>query len=168
MIMLVATYFVGKNLLNLPLHKTKRIMGDINWLSFILTMLIPMAVGFVYYGNFAFGKIWMKSIGMTEEKIKEANMGVTFGISLLMAALMTFFLLNFNNSLGQEGEFDTFGHGAAHGAILSVFLVIPIFVTNGLFEQKSWTSILLNCGYWILTLALMGGVIDVMHHWPNA
>lgn len=110
----------------------------------------------------------MKSIGMTEEKAKEANMALTFGLSLLMAALMTFFLMNFNNSPGQEGEFDTFGHGAAHGAVLSIFLIIPIFVTNGLFEQKSWTNILLNGGYWIITLVLMGGVIDVMNHWPNA
>ena len=143
-------------------------MENINWISFIISMLIPMVVGFVWYSNFAFGKAWMASIGMTEEKAKEANMALTFGLSLVMAAMITFFLLNFNNGLGQEGEFDTFGHGAAHGAIISLFLIVPIFITNGLFEQRSWTNILLNIGYWLVTLALMGGVIDAMNHWPSA
>ena len=127
-----------------------------------------MVVGFIYYHKAVFGKAWMNSIGMTEEKAQQGNMALIFGLSFVMSLLLSFFLLNFNNSPGQEGQFDTFGHGAAHGAILSVFLIIPIFVTNGLFEQKSWTNILLNCGYWIITLALMGGIVDVMNHWPNS
>ena len=126
-----------------------------------------MVVGFIFYHKAVFGKAWMNSIGMTEEKAQQANMALVFGLSFVMSFLLSFFLLNFNNSPGQEGQFDTFGHGAAHGAILSIFLVIPIFVTNGLFEQKSWTNILLNCGYWIITLALMGGIVDVMNHWPD-
>ncbi len=76
-------------------------------------------------------------------------------------------MMNFNNGVGQEGEFDTFKHGAAHGAILSVFLVMPIFITNGLFEQKSWKNMLINIGYWLITLAIMGGIVDAMNHWPN-
>lgn len=141
--------------------------NSINWVSFIIAVIIPTLTGFLWYGKFAFGNVWMASIGMTEEKAKEGNMGMMFGISFVMAALISFFLLNFNNGVGQEGQFDSFGHGAAHGAIISVFLVIPIFITNGLFEQKSWTNMLINAGYWILTLALMGGVLDAMNHWTH-
>jgi hypothetical protein len=140
-------------------------MGTINWLSIIIAAFIPMIMGFIYYHKALFGKAWMDSIGMTEEKAKQANMGMMFGISLVMSALMAFFLLGFNNGTGQEGEFDTFKHGVAHGIIVSLFLVIPIFVTNGLFEQKSWKNILINAGYWLLTLGLMGGIVDAMNHW---
>lgn len=143
-------------------------MENVNWLSLIIAALVPMVMGFIYYHKALFGTAWMETIGMTEEKAKEANMGLTFGLSLVMAFLMAFFLMGFNNGLGQEGEFDTFGHGAAHGIIISLFLVVPIFVTNGLFEQKSWKNILINAGYWILTLAIMGGIVDAMNHWPNA
>lgn len=142
-------------------------MENVNWLSLILATLTPMILGFIYYHKALFGNAWMNSIGMTEEKAKSANMGMVMGISLVMSFLIAFFLLQFNNGPGQEGVFDTFGHGAAHGAILSVFLIIPIFVTNGLFEQKSWTNIFLNAGYWILTLAIMGGIVDAMNHFPN-
>ncbi len=142
-------------------------MENLNWLSLVLATLTPMVMGFIYYHKALFGKAWMDSIGMTEEKAKEANMGMVMGISLVMAFLIAFFLLGFNNGFGQEGEFDTFKHGAAHGAILTVFLVAPIFITNGLFEQKSWKNMLINILYWMITLAIMGGIVDAMNHFPN-
>ena len=142
-------------------------MENVNWLSLIIAALVPMVTGFLWYSKPLFGKVWMDSIGMTEEKQKEGNMAVIFPVSILMAFLMAFFLLQFNNGAGQEGEFDTFQHGMAHGAIISVFLIVPIFISNGLFEQKSWKNMLINGGYWLVTLAIMGGVVDAMNHWPN-
>lgn len=142
-------------------------MGEINWIAMIIATLVPMITGFVYYHKALFGNAWMKSIGMTEEKTKSANMVKVMGISLLMSFLMAFFMLNFCNEFGQEGAFDTFKHGAFHGVLISLVLIVPAFVINGLFEQKSWFYILINSGYWILTLAIMGGILDAMHHWPN-
>jgi hypothetical protein len=141
-------------------------MENINWLSMVLATLVPMVMGFIYYHKALFGNAWMASIGMTEEKAKEANMGMVFGISLVMSFLIAFFLFGNVNSPGQEGEFDTFKHGALHGVIISLFLVIPIFVTNGLFEQKSRNNMLINAGYWLITLAIMGGIVDAMNTVP--
>ena len=141
---------------------------EINWLGLVLATLVPMVMGFIYYHPKLFGTAWMDSIGMTEEKQKSANMGKIMGISVVMSFLIAFFMTGFCNGLGQEGEFDSFGHGAAHGAIITVFFVFPIFVSNGLFEQKSVKNMLINGLYWMITLALMGGIVDYFHHWPNA
>lgn len=143
-------------------------MENVNFLSLILATLVPTVTGFIYYHKALFGQAWMDSIGMTEEKQKAANMGVIFGVSFVMSFLIAFFMLNFCNGLGQEGQFDTFKHGAAHGAILSVFFVIPIIISGGLFEQKSWKNMLINGGYWLITLAIMGGIVDAMNHFPNS
>lgn len=142
-------------------------MEHVNWLSMVIATLIPMIVGFGYYHKALFGKAWMNSIGMTEEKAAEANMAVVMGISLVMSFILAFFLINFNNSPGQEGEFDSFGHGAFHGVFITIIVLMPVFITNGLFEQKTWKNMFINLGYWALTLALMGGVLDAMNHWPN-
>jgi hypothetical protein len=142
-------------------------MENVNWLSLVLATLVPTVMGFIYYHKALFGKAWMTSIGMTEEKQKQANMPVIMVISLLMSFLIAFFMLNFCNGAGQEGEFDTFKHGAFHGVLISFFLVIPTFITNGLFEQRSWTNMLINAGYWLITLAIMGGIVDAMNHFPN-
>ena len=139
---------------------------EINWLGFILAVLTPTIVGFIYYGNFAFGKAWMDSIGMTEEKAKEANMGLVMGLSFVMSALIAMFMLGFCNGPGQDvPEFDTFKHGMAHGAIVTLFLLLPVTVTNGLYEQKSWKNMIIHVGYWLITLSLMGGILDHFHHW---
>lgn len=142
-------------------------MENINWLSLILAALVPLVMGFLWYHKALFGKAWMGETGITEEKAKEANMGVTFGVSLLLALVLAFFLTVFNNSPGQEGGFDTFKHGAAHGLILSLFIIVPTFITNGLFEQKSWKLMFINIGYWAVTLMIMGGIVDAMNHWPD-
>lgn len=137
----------------------------INWLSVVIATLIPMIVGFIYYHPKVAGTAWMQSIGMTEEKAREANMAVTFGLSLVLSFLLAFFLMNNVNGPFQEGEFDTFKHGAFHGVIVGLLVAVPVMVTNGLFEQKSAKNLIINTLYWVLTMALMGGVLDAMNHW---
>lgn len=142
-------------------------MENVNWLSMVIATILPMVVGFIYYNPKVFGNAWMKSLGITEEDIKKQNMAKTYGIALVMSFLLAFFLINFNNAPGQEGEFDTFKHGAFHGLFLGIVMALPILMTNGLFELKSLKNIFINVGYWIITLVLMGGVLDAMNHWPN-
>ena len=60
-------------------------MENLNILSIVISALVPMVMGFVYYHKALFGKAWMDSIGMTEEKQKSANMPVMMGVMLLMA-----------------------------------------------------------------------------------
>ncbi|HMC02165.1 MAG TPA: DUF1761 domain-containing protein [Flavobacteriaceae bacterium] len=143
-------------------------MEQINWLSLIIAALTPAIVGMIYYHPKLFGNVWMKSIGLSEEDCKKQNKAVMFTVSLIMSFILSFALLNFNNSLGQEGEFDTFGHGAFHGLVVSIFIIMPVLVTSSMYELKNFKNIAINLVYWIITLALMGGIVDVMNHWPNA
>lgn len=55
--------------------------------------------------------------------------------------------------------FRTFKHGVIHGIIAGIFVALPIIGTNALFERKGAKYILINTGYWIVTLAIMGGII---------
>ena len=142
-------------------------MENVNWLSMVIATIIPSIVGFTWYAKALFGRAWMDSIGMTEEKRQSANMPLIMGISLVLSFMLSFFLLNFNNSPADQDSvfFDTFQHGAWHGAFVGLIIIAPVMVSNGLFEQKGWKNILINLGYWVVTLALMGGVLDVMNHW---
>ena len=142
-------------------------MENLSILSVVLGTLTPMIIGFLYYSKWLFGPAWMDSIGKTEEDLQGANMAVIMGLALVMSFLITFFFINFNNSPGQEGEFDTFGHGAFHGIVIFVVMAMPIMVTNSLFERKSAKNILINLGYWLVTFVILGGLVDALNHWPN-
>lgn len=141
-------------------------MESINWVSLLIAAIVPMAIGFPWYHKALFGKAWMDSIGMTEEKLQSGNMALIFGLSFVMSLVMAVFMFQFTN--GHEGEYDSFQHGAAHGAILSLFIIVPIFISNGLFERKPWKNILINAGYWLVTISVMGGVMDAMNHLGDA
>ena len=153
-----------------------------------LAALIPMIMGFIYYNPKVVGTAWMKASGVTDEKMKGANMPIIFGLSFLfsfMLAFVMFSLVVHQSSLyslffGQEGlgvegsvtmneinglmdlygdRFRTFKHGAFHGTVLGIFVALPILGTNALFERKSGKYILINVAYWTITIALMGGVL---------
>ena len=103
----------------------------------------------------------MHSIGMTEEKAKAGNMPMIFGIALVVAFLITMPLSYFVNH--DPAGYHPCVHGMYHGALhYGVMLALPIIVTNALFEQKSFKYMAINVGYWIVTLAVMGAILDVM------
>lgn len=130
---------------------------EINWVSQVPAAFVALVVGFIWYNPKVFGGIWMRSIGMTMEDAKGANMAKMLGLTLLFAFMMTIplnYIVNHDNH--------TFGHGAFHGAFLGIMVALPIIGTNALYELRSWTYILVNAGFWIVTLALMGGVLRIM------
>jgi len=138
-----------------------------NILAIVLAALIPMLMGFIYYHPKVFGKVWMESLGLTEEDLKKGNMAVLFGVSLVMSFLLSMFLLVNVDGPGQEGQFDSFKHGAFHGTLIGFMVAMPVLVTNGLFERKNLKNLAINTLYWVITIALMAGVIDALNHWPN-
>ena len=164
---------------------------NFNWIAILIATIIPTLVGFVWYHPKVFGKAWMEASGVTEESMKGTNMTVIFGVSLFLSLLlsinMNFVAVHqwhlyslFANEAGlmdpqtevgklvadimskYGNNFRTFGHGAIHGIIVGLFFALPVIGTGALFERKGFKYIAVNAGYWILTLALMGGVICAM------
>ncbi len=160
----------------------------VNFLAIVLSALIPLIIGFVWFNPKVFGKAWMKASDMTEEKAKGANMLLIMGLSLVFNFLIAFVLAtmvvhqtglfalfagepdiaNPNSAAAQElaalmkthgDKFRTFGHGALHGTIAGLFLVMPTIATHALYERRGFNYIAINSGYWIVSLALMGGMI---------
>ncbi len=139
-------------------------MEKINWLSMILATLTPIIIGFVYYQKALFGKAWVSTISMPKTQRIKLPLIWNFCISFIVCFLLSFFLLIYCNGPGQEGIHDTFQHGAFHGLILSFLVIIPISITGVLYNERSWTNMLINAGYWLLSLPLMGGILDSMNH----
>lgn len=161
---------------------------QMNWIIILVTSLVPMIMGFIWYHPKVVGTAWMQAAGMTEEKMKGANMGVIFGLSFLFSVMLAMavnslvihqnhmysILLNEpgfgdpNSELGTYiaafmekygNNFRTFKHGALHGFLGGLFLIFPVLATNGLFERKSWKYIWINTGYWTITVTIMGGLL---------
>ena len=53
----------------------------------------------------------------------------------------------------------TFAHGMVHGIISVLFFGLPLLATNALFEKKGFKYIIVNVGYWLVTVGIMGGIV---------
>ena len=163
----------------------------INFIAVAIAALIPMILGFVWYNPKVFGNAWMIASGMTPEKAKNTNMALVFGISFVLALMLSmglqfmvihqfhvsslFFKQPITDSSTEMGalyktimdqfgtSFRTFKHGVFHGVIGGIMTVVPVLGTNAMFEGKGFKYIAINCGYWIVCLGLMGGILSAFY-----
>lgn len=129
---------------------------DVNWLAVIVAAISTLIMGFIWYHPKVFGTAWMQESGMTEEKAQQGNMPMTFGATLVLGLLAAWGLAHY----GKKENFDTFMDGAYHAGQIGLLFALPAMAINALFEQKSWRYILINAGYWVVTLAVMGGILS--------
>ncbi len=161
---------------------------ETNFLAILGAAFIPMIMGFLWYGPMLFQKAWMKEMNFTEKDLEGGNMLLIFGLSFVFSFMLAFSLQMlvihqwgvFSTLAGEPGfmdqagegfdtykefmsnygdRFRTFKHGALHGVLSGLFIVLPIIGTKALFERKTFKYIAINVGYWVITLALMGGVV---------
>ena len=160
---------------------------EMNFYIFFVAAIIPLVIGFFWYGPL-FGNAWMKEMGFTKESLAGQNMALTFILCYVFSFLIAVFLMPatihqmgvYSTLAGEPGfaentgeaftyfqefianygdRFRTFKHGAFHGVLSGVFLGLPIISIIALFERKSFKYVAINASYWIVTLAIMGGLI---------
>ena len=138
---------------------------NIKWLALVVAAIAPLAVGAIYYGPL-FGKVWQKEVGITDEHLKAGNYAKIFGLSLIFAffiAITLWIQVMLGGAPGEEhgaSPYLTFKHGALHGSMIGILLILPIIGTIALYERKSFRYVLLTVGYWTISMAIMGGIIN--------
>ena len=66
-------------------------MFEVNWLAIVLAALAGFVVGGIWYGPVT-GKKWTGAVGLTEEQIKQGNMGMIYGGAFLFSLLASWTL----------------------------------------------------------------------------
>lgn len=162
---------------------------QLNFLITALAALVPLVMGFIWYNPKVLGNTWMRESGLTQERAREANMPLIMFLGYVFA-FMVALALNFavihqyhvysiliaepgfgdpNSAVGKlvtdfmakyGQNYRTFKHGALHGTMTGVLMISPIIANSALFERRSFKYIAINAGYWIINLAIMGGVIS--------
>lgn len=160
-----------------------------NFIAILLCGLIPIVIGFIWYSPKTLGPAWQKAASVTDEQIQNSNMILILGLSYVLGVLLALglyqsvihqsafysilvdepgfgtegseIMIFINDFMAKYGEnYRTFKHGAFHGVLAGLLFATPVIAINALFERKSFKYIAIHAGYWILTIALIGGVIS--------
>ena len=137
-------------------------MDAMYFVRLAVAALIPMILGFIWYNPNVFGKAWMKSVGITDEDAPGGNMAVIFGLSYILALVLGYYLAAMAG-YHDGGDDQHFLHGAFHGVKSGAIVAMPVLITNSLFERRGFANIAINMGYWLLSFALMGGLLFAWH-----
>lgn len=125
----------------------------LNYLAIIAAAISTFVIGGLWYSPAVFGKAWMRENGFKEEDMKKGNMVKIFGIAFILGLIAAVNLAMF---MGPENDPTM---GALWGFLAGAGWVATFVGTHYLFERKSFTLFLINAGYSIVALTLMGVII---------
>jgi hypothetical protein len=132
-------------------------MPEVNYLAVLAAAVATFALGGLWYSPALFGKVWQREAGVTEEKLKSANMGLIFGLTFVLALIAAWVFALF---LGPRPPM-ALGLGAGFSAGLC--WVAASLGINYLFERKSLKLWLINGGYHTLQFTIIGLILALWH-----
>lgn len=147
------TLAIGKS--RLPKNLNVMDLLSFNWLAIILAAISSFALGFVWYLPQVFGKTWQRLAGLSDETIRKGNLftifGSAFGLSIIMSTI-----------LYPMVESRTFVEGFTLSLTIGVGFIATSIGIIYLYQRKSLVLWLIDAGYQVLSIAIMGGIIALM------
>jgi hypothetical protein len=131
-------------------------MPEINYLAVLVAAVASFILGGLWYSPLLFSKAWQRESGVTDEQMAGANMGLIFGLTLVLSLIAAFVFALF---LGPRPSMPL-GLGAGFSAGLC--WVTASLGINYLFERKSLKLFLINGGYHTLQFTVIGLVLALM------
>lgn len=133
-------------------------LSNINFWAVLVATLSTFVVGWLWYGPL-FGETWMNATGLSEEQIRQGNMGKIFGFAFIFELFMAFNLAMFFYGSPEGAEMINAGSGAFYGFLTGFGWIFFALAVNSLYEQKSWKYIFVNGGYWTVSFTIMGLIL---------
>lgn len=138
----------------------------INYLAVIVAALVPMAIGFVWYGPL-FNKLWIAEMGWSAEEVAAGMAKMkkdgwkTYSIqavaSLVMAYVLAHSLVFASTYLNANGV----SAGLMAGFWNWLGFIAPVALGAVLWEGKSWKLWCINVGYYLVALLIMGLILSL-------
>ena len=134
--------------------------AGINYIAILVAAAAGWAAGAVWY--MALAKPWMAAVGLTNEEIEASRQrpGASLPFIYAFAAnvIMAWVLAGLMGHLGSV----TIRSGVISGAFCWLGFVITTMLVNYSFGMRKRMLLLIDGGYWLVVLALMGAIIGAI------
>ena len=134
----------------------------INYLAVLVAAVLGIIIGALWYGPL-FGKQWMAMMGFTKESMKAMALSPVLAmvggaiVSLLMAYVLSHVIQLSGNYFGSADLM----RGVTTAFWLWLGFAVPITGGGYLWEGKPMRLWILNAGYYLVSLIIMGAVLSV-------
>lgn len=128
-------------------------MGNLNLFAILAAAVATFVIGGLWYSPALFHRPWMRANRLTDADLAGANTGTIFGVAFLFALVMAV-----NLAMFLDAPDTTMAWGAAAGGLASIWVALGIG-TVALFERRPAAYTVINGGYWVVSLIVMGAII---------
>lgn len=132
-------------------------MFDFNIVAILAAVIASMVIGAVWYSPMVFGKVWMKLTGKNTQELK--NPAFSYIVMTVVAFLQALVLSQFIGFVGAGSTYQ----GMITGFWAWFGFVATTQASGFVFQGKSWRLYLLDNGYHLISLMLMG---IILASWP--
>ena len=133
---------------------------DINYLAVLVSAIVSMGLGALWYSPMIFGKMWMKLMNIDEKSMKKAQkkeMGKSYAIAFAASLLMAYVLAHFVDYAQAKTALE----GMQAGFWIWLGFVATITLNSVLWEGRPWKLYLINAAHYFVSLQIMGAILAV-------
>ena len=134
-------------------------LNDLNYWLVLLASIVSMAVGYYWYGDKLFGRIWRKEHGLTKAEIQNKE-----GMASMM--LQSFILTLITQSVLQAillaSGTTTVSDSIALAIVIGFAFSLVVFADNYLYQRKSMTLTAVDGGFRIVALVIGAIVVATL------
>jgi Protein of unknown function (DUF1761) len=147
-----------------PNKKEEDWMSGFHFYAFpvLVAAVIQFAIGAIWYGV-GFRKRWTALAGHTGEA-KMGRAAFEMIASFILSVVISAILANVIDGLGNLlwGGNPSFSVGASVAVMCWFGFIAPPMLMQAIFERRPVNLFAINAGYWIVAMAVSGGVLAVM------
>ena len=132
----------------------------INYWAVLVSGIVSMIIGGLWYSPVLFGKLWMKLSNISEKQIEEAKkkgMAKSYVIMFVSTLVMGYILAHFVGYVQAKTVTDAF--------MLALWtwlgFIVTVLISSVLWEGKSYKLYLLNIFHYLVTLVVMSIILTL-------
>jgi len=127
--------------------------SQVSWIAVVAAAVVHIILGYVWYMPMVFGKRWEAASGQSLSTGAPPPMTIAYMvIAALLAAL----------GMGLWFAGGSVVNGAISGVLVWLYFVAPVTAAGVFFEKKSWMWWGITAGYWLVGLAIMGVIVNII------
>ncbi len=136
------------------------VVFDVNYWAVLVSGVIGMLIGALWYSPLLFGNLWMRLSGISSsqiDKMKKSGIAKSYFWAFVMTLIGMYVLAIFINYAGVS----RFISGMGTGILAWLGFIIPILLNDFLWGGKSFKLFLLNAAHHLIVIAIGGGILAV-------
>ncbi len=132
---------------------------NINLIPIVIAGVINMVLGALWYSPYVMGKLWMRSMGKTDEEIKQGfslvSTGLTYVVNTIASLVFAYVLAH----IIKFASINTFAGGVNAGFWVWLGFVVTTVIPGYLYESRPKMLYFIFIIYQLISIILMGGII---------